>query len=30
VLGWPAYLLAVGAGAVLLLRGHTPLDAPGA
>ena len=28
VLGWPAYLLAVGAGALLLLRGHTPLDAP--
>lgn len=30
VLGWPAYLLAVGAAAVLLLRGHTPLDAPDA
>jgi len=28
VLGWPAYLLAVGVGAMLLLRGHTPLDAP--
>ena len=28
VLGWPAYLLAVGAGALLLMRGHTPLDAP--
>lgn len=28
VLGWPAYLLAVGVGAVLLLRGHTPLDSP--
>lgn len=28
VLGWPAYLLAVGVGALLLLRGRTPLDDP--
>lgn len=28
VLGWPAYLLAVGVAALLLLRGHTPLDGP--
>lgn len=28
VLGWPAYLLAVGVGAMVLLRGRTPLDAP--
>lgn len=26
LLGWPAYLVAVGLGAVLLLRGRTPLD----
>lgn len=26
VLGWPAYLVAVGVGALLLLRGRTPLD----
>lgn len=28
VLGWPAYLVAVGIAALLLLRGHTPLDDP--
>ncbi|MBK8469559.1 MAG: DUF3159 domain-containing protein [Actinomycetales bacterium] len=28
VLGWPAYLGAVGVGALMLLRGHTPLDTP--
>ncbi|MBK6955112.1 MAG: DUF3159 domain-containing protein [Actinomycetales bacterium] len=28
VLGWPAYLLAVGVGAMVLLRGRTPLDDP--
>ena len=26
LLGWPAYLIAVGLGALLLLRGRTPLD----
>jgi hypothetical protein len=29
VLGWPAYLVAVGVMALILLRGHTPLDADG-
>ncbi len=28
VLGWPAYLVAVGIAALMLLRGHTPLDDP--
>jgi hypothetical protein len=28
VLGWPAYLAAVVVMALLLLRGHTPLDTP--
>ena len=26
LLGWPAYLIAVGLGALLLMRGRTPLD----